>query len=222
MDDTAKIIPIALSVLIVIIWAGYAFNKRRAGAFNAFARRRGLSFSRLAAIDVEKSFGVFRLFSEGFEKKVTNFISGEADGAVISIFDYSFKYIFRTGEEGQAPQTQSQTVLIAQTDSLNLPSFLLYPGNVVNKTFSALEKQVIDFKGHSEFSNAYVLKAENKNDIKRVFSDQVLAYLGKHRGLTIEGNGNRLIFYRSNTLLKPDELNSFLDEGLGLFRMMKQ
>jgi len=45
------------------------------------------------------------------------------------------------------------------------------------------------------------LKAENRDGIKKVFSDQVLSYLGKRSGLTIEGNGSRLIFYRPNTLL---------------------
>ena len=221
MDNSATIIQVALSVLIIIIWAGYTYSKKRSEAFHAFARRRGLSFSKLAATDVEKSFSAFRLFSEGFEKKMNNFISGEADGAMILIFDYSYKYIFRTGEEGQSPQTQSQTVLITQSDRLNLPVFQLYPRNIFNKIFSAFEKQIIDLQGHSEFSNAYVLKADDKNDIKIVFADQVLSYLVRHRGLTIEGNGNRLIFYRSNTLLKPDELSSFLDEGLELFRMMK-
>ncbi|MBI5056029.1 MAG: hypothetical protein HZB61_05370 [Nitrospirae bacterium] len=221
MDDAATIIPIALSVLIVIIWAGYAYSKRRAEAFHSFARRRGLSFSKLAAIDVGKSFSGFRLFSEGFEKKVNNFISGKTGGVPVHIFDYSSKYIFRTGEEGQSPQTQSQTVLILQSDSLDLPSFLLYPKNILNRIFSALEKQFIDIQGHGEFSDVYVLKADNEDDIKRVFGDQVLTYLGKHRGLTIEGNGNKLVCYRSNILLKPDELNSFLEEGLELFRMMK-
>jgi hypothetical protein len=220
MDDAATIIPIALSVLIVIIWAGYAYNKRRSGAFHAFARRRVLSFSKLASIDAEKSFSEFTLFSEGFDKKVNNCLSGEADGAQIFIFDYSYKYIFRTGE-GQTPQSQSQTVLIAQSDRLDLPPFQLHPRNIFNKIFSALEKQDIDLQGHSEFSNAYELKADDKNNIQRSFTDQVLSYLGKHRGLTIEGNSNKLLFYRSNTLMKPYELNSFLDEGLELFRMMK-
>jgi hypothetical protein len=221
MDDAATIIPIALSVLIVIVWAAYAYNKRRAEAFRAFALRRGLSFSGLAAIDIERSFEIFRLFSEGFEKKAANFISGEAGGVQIFIFDYSYKYIIRTGDVRQTPQTQSQTVLILRSDRLDLPQFQLYPRNILNKVFSALEKKDIDLQEHSEFSNAYVLKADNKNDIQKVFGDQALSYLGKHTGSAIEGNGNTLIFYRSNALLKPDDLNSFLDEGLELFRMMK-
>lgn len=219
MDDAATIIPIVLSVLFLIIWAGYAYNKRRAEAFLAFARRRGLAFSKIGSIEIEKSFGMFRTFCDGFEKKVSNLISGEAGGATVLIFDYSYKYLLKAGEEGQSPRTQSQTVLILQSDRLNLPLFHLYPKNIFNSIFGSIEQHDIDMQRNAEFTDSYVLKADNMADIKKSFSGQALSYLAMHRGWTIEGKDSSLIFHRF-TLLKPDELNSFLDEGLELYRMI--
>lgn len=220
MDDAGTIISIAVSVLIIIIWAGYAYNKRRAEAFLAFARRRGLAFSKLGAIDVEKSFGIFRLFSEGFEKKVSNLISGEADCAQVFIFDYSYKYNPKTGEEGQSPREESRTVLILQSERLALPSFHIYTKNIFNKLFSASQKDDNYIHENADFTSSYVLKADDMDYIKKAFPDQAFSYLGTHRGLTIEGKGDQLLFHRY-TLLKPDELSSFFDEALEFFRMMK-
>lgn len=219
MDDAKTIIPIILSVLFVIVWAGYAYNKRRSEAFLSFAIRRGLTFSKNSMIDLESSFVGFKLFSQGFEKKATNLISGETGGATVLIFDYSYKYIFKTGEEGQSPRNQSKTVLIVQSDRLNLPLFHLYPKNILNSIFSGIQQQDIDMQRNAEFTDSYVLKADNMADIKKSFSGQALSYLAMHRGWTIEGKGSSLIFHRF-TLLKPDELNSFLDEGLELFRLI--
>ena len=215
--DIYLIIELAAAVIIVIVWAGYVHAKKRSNAFFEFSRRRGLSFSKSYEINEELKSTDFRLLREETSGKAANFISGETDGAVVTIFDYTY----RAGT-GQASTTYSQTVFILRSEKLNLPVFQLYPENIFYRVSAALGEQDINFQSHAKFSRSYVLRGDDEDSVRSIFTDNVISYFANHKGLSVEGNRQRLMMYRNASLTRTDEIQSFLAECIKILRLFEQ
>jgi len=212
----SSVIPWIAVIFFIVLFAAYRYGKRRSEAFQRFARQRGLSFSGRVDINADEEFKDFLLFSDNSEKKLSNLIRGEMDGARVMMFDYR-----STTGIGQSAGTRSQTVVIMQSGRFNPPVFEMYPKDIFRRALCALGKKGIDFPSRSGFSDAYVLKAEDENAVKKAFSDMVLSYFGKHKGLTVEVKSSRLLYYRNGRLIRPDEIPAFLAEGLEILRLFK-
>ena len=214
--DPLNFIPIAVVFFIVLLITGYTAGKKRRETFHRFARRRGLSFSGRADVNAEEGLESFTLFSDDTGKNLSNLIKGEMDGVYIKIFDYRS----RTGT-GQTRAMKRESVIILQSKILRLPSFEMYPVNIIHKVLPLKRNQDIDFQTAEGFSKAYLLRSYEENAIREIFDDQVLSYFENHTGLTIEGNGDRLLYYRDGTLMKPDEIQPFLMEGIEMVKLFE-
>lgn len=214
--DTSSIIILAAAVFMIILYAGYIHGKKRSNAFHEFARRRGLSFSRSAEIELAREFPGFHLFLQRTGNTVRNLIKGESDGSRIMLFDYQC-----TTGSGRSLTIQNETVLLIQSGKLSLPSFQLYPENIFHRVLSALGKQDVNFNFHPDFSKSYVLRGDDEDMIRKVFTDRALSYFALHKGLSAEGSGPHILLYRLNTLLKPEDLHSFFNEGMEIVRMFE-
>jgi hypothetical protein len=214
MDTPSIIIP-AAAVFMLMLYAGYKYGKKRNGAFREFARRRNLSFSESADLDMAGEFPGLHLFLQETGNTIRNLVAGETDGVKLMLFDYQY-----TAGAGQSSATHNQTVLLMQSGKLDLPSFQLYPENIFHRLFAVFGKKNIYFRSRPEFSKSYVLAGDAGDEIIKAFSDQAISYFTRHKGLVVEGNGRNILLYRFNSLVKPDRIQSFFTEGmeiLGLF-----
>jgi len=215
--DIYLLIELAAAVIIVIAWAGYVYAKKRSNALFEFARRKGLSFSKNYEINEGLKSTDFRLLREETSGKIANLISGETDGAVVTIFDYTY----RAGA-GQASTTYSQTVCILKSEKMNLPVFQLYPGNMFYRISAVLGAQDINFQSQAEFSGSYVLRGDDEDSIRNIFTDNVISYFASHKGLSVEGNRQMLLIYRNANMIRTDEIQSFLTEGIKILKLFEQ
>jgi hypothetical protein len=90
------------------------------------------------------------------------------------------------------------------------------------KYLGARGNKEIDFPYHYRFSNIYSVRGTDESVLRKVFTDRVLSYFENHAGLTVEGNRKKLLFYYEGRLLRPDELQSFLLEGLKILRLLER
>jgi len=215
--DIYLIIELAAAVIIVIAWAGYVYAKKRSNAFFEFARQRGLSFSKNYEINEGLKSTDFRLLREETSGKAANLISGDTDGAAVTIFDYTYK-----AGGGQASTTYSQTVCILKSEKMNLPVFQLYPENMFYRISAVLGAQDISFQSHAEFSESYVIRGDDEDSIRNIFTDSVISYFASNKGLCVEGNRQMLMIYRNATLIRSDEIQTFLAEGIKILRLFEQ
>jgi hypothetical protein len=204
-------------VLCVSLWAARAYENRRRQAYRKVARMRGLSFSPTVEIDIEKEFRGFRLFSAGAGKRVKNVIYGEVDSASVRVLDY----FYRTGG-GKSSRKRGQTVLIIHSQKFDLPSFALYPENIVHRIANLFGTQDIDISFHRKFSNSYVLRGKNEEEVRRIFSDDILLYFEGHTGLSVEGRDKRVLFYRNGRLIGPSEISRFLMDGMKVMELFER
>jgi len=215
--DIYLIIELAAAAVIVIAWAGYVYARKRSNAFFEFARRRGLSFSKRYEINEVLKSTDFHLLRKETSGKAANLISGKTDDAGVMILDYTY----REGT-GHASTTYSQTVCILKSEKMNLPVFQLCPENIFYRISAVLGKQDINFQSHAEFSRSYVLRGDDEDSIRNIFTDNVISYFASHKGLSVEGNRQRLMMYRNATLIRTDEIQSFLAEGIKIVRLFEQ
>ncbi len=129
-------------------------------------------------------------------------------------------------------------MVVFRSNKLSLPEFELRPRSIVEtfkivKTFKALvgRDEDIKFDTRHDFSQSYVLRGNDESAIRHVFSRSVLEYFESHKGLSVEGRDEILIFYRAEShdtdigyrgaRVKPDELKLFIDEGRAVFDLFR-
>ncbi len=77
-----------------------------------------------------------------------------------------------------------------------------------------LGRQSIEFNTHPAFSENYLLRGDDIDAIREVFTPPVLEYFEEHLGYNAEGSGNQLLLYKASKRIPPAETTAFLEEGL--------
>ncbi len=217
--DPVSFIPWVIAALVIFIFIAYAQGKKRTEAFHRFARRKGMSYAKTSDLPVPEEFKDLELIPDNTINTVSNIMQGEVEGVSVMICDMRTTKI--TGNRSMPTHQTGHTVAILQGNQIDLPFFTMHPANFVYNMLRTLGRKSIDFPSHPEFAHTYVLKGDDDNAIRMSFHDQALAYFTKHTGMSIEARGDRLLYFRFGKLLKPEELNTFLSEGLAVFRLFE-
>ncbi|NEQ29775.1 MAG: hypothetical protein F6K04_02040 [Leptolyngbya sp. SIO4C5] len=208
------IIFILIAVGLIGLSLYLAYRRRR--AIEAIAPQLGLQFIGKGNQLVPSVVWSFNLFSKGRSRQVFNVLKGQANGADIFLFDYSY----RIGS-GKHSSTQYHTVALLCAESLDLPAFLLTPENLFHKIGNLFGYHDIDFDDYPLFSERYLLRGSDEARIRQIFDYRVIPFYEKRRRICSEGLGNALIYYRTEGRLNPDrwpELLSSAQEVVGLLR----
>ena len=204
---------VVVTILIVVAWY---LGKKRTEELQAVAASLNLAFSKKADDSFVSSLSQFHLFSQGRYKKASNVMNGRANEIDVSIFDYQY-----TTGAGKYSNTWLQTVVLFRSSMLHLPQFTLRPEGLLDKIGSAFGSQDIDFDSHPTFSKQYLLRAADEQACGVVFTDSVLEYYDQRKGLSTEGDGDTLLFYRDSKRVPPADIRAFLEEGFGVFSLFK-
>jgi hypothetical protein len=70
------------------------------------------------------------------------------------------------------------------------------------------------------FSERYVLRGADKERVRALFGPAVRRHFQEHKGMSAEGAGDHLIYYRLMDRKSADQIESFLVEALALARLM--
>jgi hypothetical protein len=205
--------PSYVLILAGVMVAGAAFaaslylsEKRRTAWMRQAAEE--LRFAFVPKGDADTLFSGFQLFSQGKRKRVLNLMQGVANRLEVRIFDYSYDVAGRKGVD--APR---QTVITFRSPDLNLPSFSLRPKNVLDKIATVLGHQDIAFADRPIFTKTYLLRGTNESAVRELFDDRAASFYEEQPDLSAEGGGFELLFYRANTLVPPEQIRAFLEEG---------
>lgn len=203
-----------LALAIVGITVSIFFERQRTEKLKAIALELNLDFHEIGTDLVMGLVHDFQLFSWGRNRQVKNLIQGQVEDTCVSIFDY--RYVVGRGKRSR---TYSQTVILLRSESLQLPKFSLYPENLFHKVGDFFGYHDIDFASYPDFSNRYLLRGENEALIHKAFHSEVIAFYERGKGLCTEASDSRLIFYRANDKVPPEEIHSFLAVGLKVLRL---
>jgi len=211
------IIPIIAVILIIIVWVQY--EKQRTKEFKQVAEEMGFIFYPKGD-DMQLHIGVttrlsdFHLFSQGRSRKIRNMLHGVSEQLEVGIFGYQY-----TTGGGQSSDTVRQSVIYFRSPELNLPQFALRPENLFHNIGGVFGYQDIDFDSHPQFSKKYLLRGNDEQKVRELFATEVLGFFEGQDGISTEGGGDQLIFYRRRKRIKPEDVRPFMEEGLQVFRL---
>jgi len=198
----------AAFVLGGIVWWTWQAGKKRREALEIAANEMHWSFSPEKDDTLLASLSELHLFSQGHSKRVNNVMRGRATHGNAAIFDYRF-----TIGSGKHQRTDYQTVLCFTLSGKTIPNFALRPEQVWHKMGARMGYQDIDFDRHPEFSKRYLLRGEDEQAIRHLFSDRMIMFFEGESGLCVEGGGGNLIIYRQRKRVKPEQMRTFLELG---------
>jgi hypothetical protein len=205
------ILTLVIGSIAAIVIYSWQKEKDRTLALQKTASQLGWSFMASAPMNMLPFLDRFALFNQGHGKQIRNFMYGEATGIKAAAFDY----VYVTGS-GKNRQTHSQTVVYLEPTYLTLPYFSLRPENFLLKIFAALGYQDIDFGQRPVFSKEYILRGQDEPAIRRVFTDQLLAFYETYGETSTDGGGNQLFLYRGGYRFQPHEIQGYVGLGLKL------
>ncbi|MEA3342548.1 MAG: hypothetical protein U9Q92_00135, partial [archaeon] len=192
----------------------YWSEKKRKEELKMAAGRMAFSFSPDGDNSLLSSLGVLKLFSKGYGRKAYNIIKGEMDRIHWTVFDYRY-----TVGGGRSSTTYSQTVACAQLD-VDLPKFSLGAESFFHKLGDVLGYKDIDFKSSPVFSDRYLLKGPDEASVRKLFTPEILTFFENRKDIiNIEAAGSRIIIYRNNKKVNPDDMRSFISEASKIARM---
>jgi hypothetical protein len=199
-----------------IILVSYLWDKKRTEKMSLVAAEMGLPFYAQGDASLISELSNFPLFSEGSSKKIKNMLHGMTSDVEVGVFDYRY-----TTWTGKHRHVYKQTVAYFQSPELDCSEFALRPENLFDKIGGVFGFQDIDFESHPRFSDSYLLRGNSEVKIRRLFNDEVLAFFERQTALSVEGSGQRLIFYRASERVEPEKVRSFLEEGFSVFTFFK-
>lgn len=197
-DDVPIIIGVLILFLVITI-ISVIYNKKmrekRRKEMEELSGKIGFSFTDHPFEDFPSSFSNFNLFKIGYAKKTENVLEGTFDDIRLQIFDYQY-----TVSSGKSSHTHYHTVFCAYVDDFSLPGFELRREGFFDKMGDMLGFKDIDFDSHPDFSNRYLLKGSDEEEIRRLFSPKVLEYFEKRsEDISVEADGNKIVVYSTAT-----------------------
>ena len=201
-------------------------SEQRTKEFKRISEQLGMTFSaRVKGRAKDRATPPLPLFGEGHSRVVTNMLHGDsellgfAEEFEVRIFAYGFA-------QQQQDQHVMQSVICFQSPQLNLPKFQLRPEEWHHKIGSKLGYQDIDFESHPtavEFSKKYLLRGEDEQTIRALFTDAVLTFFAAHPDkVCVEGSDDQLIWYQPGKIIEPEDIPAFMKEGFEVFRLFTQ
>ena len=197
---------VALGVGLVAMEMSSRATKRHTDALRSIARELNLKFNPEGHEELHASLKRFHLATLGPYSTMSNLMFGQRDGTDIAIFEYEYP----RGKNN----TIRQTVIWMQRRGTRQTEFSLRPEGVWNQLGGWSGHGDIRFDSHSRFSRDYLLRGDDEEAIRELFTDDVLEFYESHPELITEGEGNKLLFYREAVLVPPQGIRSFLEETL--------
>ncbi len=159
----------------------------------------------------------FKLFRRGFSKRISNIIHGQEEMLNLDIYIFDYRYTISTGNSARVVR---QTVFFVQSRKLGLPSFFMRPEHIFHRLGEYLGMQDIDFVEHPSFSRNYLLQGDDEDYIRASVNEPFLRFFSIEKNWYLEGVNYYLIFYRRGKRLKPDQIKSFFNKGLEIYKLL--
>jgi len=192
----------------------YAYEKKRTAALADACLQMGFDFQPRIPKEQIPTLGSFHLFNVGRRRTGWNLMTGKADGAAVSVFDYRY-----TTGGGKSSHTWVQTVAVFSGVG-GLPEFMLAPEHWWDKVGQALGLKDLDFEASPEFSRNYQLKGPDESRIRAAFGADALGFFAQTPGWSVEVKGDAIASYRHSSRPKAEEMPQFVSEVAAVRRAL--
>jgi hypothetical protein len=210
---------LGLGIMVVSLvynaWAG----KKRKEALQLIAAEMGYSFA-----PEDKDFNAqlgssapSEILSKGRSPKAYNILRGQRRDAQTAVFDYKY-----TTGSGRSSQTHHLTLVLLTLEQAELVPFNVRGRGFFDKVAAKFGQKEISFESAPEFSKKYLVKGDDEEAVRRLFSPTVLSLFEQQNNLSCEAVENRLLVFRPDRTVKPEDLHDFLDNAVQLLELLRR
>jgi hypothetical protein len=208
MELVVAILIIFGFITVAVVFSHFAEKKRTEG-LRLQAGRLGLTTFQEEAPAPLAGFRHLPLFNRGHSKRIRNLMEGAVEGIDVAVLDYRF-----TVGGGKNSHTYRQTVCAIRDRRLRLPVFELKPESIWSKLGALFGYEDIDFEEHPEFSRKYHLSGVGEAAVRALFRPEVREALERREGLSLQGGGDRFIYFRASERVEPARIENLTRETL--------
>ncbi|WP_146462473.1 hypothetical protein [Rubripirellula tenax] len=158
-------------------------------------------------------------FAIGRKQQITNLLVAETSDVCINLFDYQY-----TTGHGKNRRVHRETIAAVLATDLKLPTFHLRPEGTLDRLGSMIGMQDIDFHDHPEFSNAFVLKADNEASVRELLDRPLLDHFASRPGISFEATNGLFVYFRKHKQVEHtvDAMRAFLGEGFQTLQALQE
>ncbi len=110
-------------------------------------------------------------------------------------------------QEGARTTTEFQNITVIKISGLKpLPKFYMAEETLMDKLTNLISGDDINFDSHPTFSKNFILKGEDSNAVRKVFTPAVLAFFEANLDLMLISNGHDILLRSQYRFLKQTEI----------------
>ena len=103
-----------------------------------------------------------------------------------------------------------------------IPVFTLDKEGLLDFIYGLAGFKDIDLENHADFNKRFYLSGENSEEIKTLFTDELILFLESNPYYHIESNGSSLLILKKERLLSVKEIKAMLYFGKQLCKLVQQ
>ena len=126
------------------------------------------------------------------------------------LFDITFS-------EGEfiAKEVVRSTMLYIKTPP-NVPVFILDREGLLERLYALTGYKDIDIEAHADFSKRFYLRGENENEIRELFTDELVLFFESNAYYHIESSKDGVLIFGKERIASIKEIKALLDFGFRL------
>ncbi len=229
------LVAVGAVVMLVLLW-GVTREKRRDASLALVGEQMGLTYERDGRALAGELFTRFSLFQEGRRRRFKNHLRGQVGGASqtldredetgegsavrtpeIEVILFDYRHV--TGSH-RHHRSHEATIAVFHAVGENLPELSLQPENLLHKIGGMLGYQDIDFDENPGFSGRYLLRGPREDEIRKLFTAEVLEFFDQHPGWCVEAGGDWIVVFRRGIRVQADDLKDFLKDAFEICTML--
>lgn len=213
----ATIFALAMVAVIVVL---HRIEKARRRGLQVEADRLGLKYSYYDPYSIAMIFSHMNHFSQGINKYAFNVVHGQYKGHLVLDFDFHYALEPQKKRRNQPADSQVLSVMALMLP-VHFPALLIRPRVMMDRFPDPGEAFVEVPVDSVAFSSAYVARATDAAFGAAVCHPDMLDYVVKHPGLSVEINGNSMVVHLAE-ILEPERLESQLNRLLEVYELIPE
>lgn len=113
------------------------------------------------------------------------------------------------------------TVMYIQLDR-KIPVFVLDKEGLLDFIYSLAGFNDIDLENHPDFNKRFFLSGEDRAEIQRMFTDELVLFFESNPYYHVESNGSSLLIFKKERLLSVQEIKAMIYFGQQLYLMVQK
>lgn len=122
-----------------------------------------------------------------------------------------FSDIFLSKGIRMSEQSHKMSVLIVYGVEAYIPDFTLGKERLLAKLIQSVGYGDIDFDDYPGFSEAYLLKGEKEEEIRDLFTNELITFFEQNQGFSMESRNNNILIYKEKALMNRIEIEDAIE-----------